>query len=381
MDWLMNLPGAGLLGYVVPFLVVLTIVVFFHELGHFLVARWNGVKVDAFSVGFGPELWGFNDSRGTRWKLSAIPLGGYVKFYGDNSEASTPDFERARHMNEAERAASFVHKSVWRRASIVAAGPIANFILAIVIFSLSFMMLGRTVTDPVINTVEPESPAQEAGFQPGDIVRAVDGQTIAYFSEIPPLVAMHAGEPMVFVVERDGAEVPITVTPRLEERPDGFGNRHRIGFVGLGNQSGNANLRVIRYGPVAAVGEAVNQTWQIVTRTLEYLGGVVTGRHSADQLGGPIRIAKVSGDVATLGVVALINLAGVLSVSIGLLNLFPIPLLDGGHLVFYAIEAIRGRPLSERAQEYGFRAGLALVLMLMLFATFNDVTQIFLRSG
>lgn len=381
MTFLESIPGYALLGYLVPFLVVLTIVVFFHELGHFLVARWNGVKVDAFSIGFGPELWGFNDRAGTRWKLSAIPLGGYVKFHGDADAASSPDFDAAGRMSEEEKAVSFLHKRVGQRAAIVAAGPIANFILAIVIFSLSFMILGRGVTDPLVASVQEGSPAAQAGFLPGDVVRSIDGSPVRSFMDIPRIVAPNHGRELEFVVERGGAPVSIRVTPRLQERTDRFGNKQEMGYVGLVNDPTAANFRIEKLGPVEAVGAAVSETWFIISRTIGYLGGIITGRESADQLGGPIRIAKVSGDVATIGIGALINLAAVLSVSIGLLNLFPIPMLDGGHLVFYAVEAIRGRPLGERAQEMGFRVGLAIVLMLMVFATWNDLTQLVFNAG
>ena len=376
MEYLTHLLGHGVFYYVVPFLIVLTIVVFFHELGHFLVARWNGVKVEAFSIGFGPELWGFNDRKGTRWRLSAIPLGGYVKFFGDVNEASAPDMEMAESMSEEEKAVSFIHKPVAQRAAVVAAGPIANFILAIVIFAGSFMLLGRVVTDPVLTSIQAGSAAEEAGFQAGDLVRSIDGTPIESFTDIPRLIASNPDRQLVFVIERQGAEMSIPITPRLEERTDRFGNKHKIGFVGMVNNPKESNLRIVRSGPVEAVVEASKETWFIVSQTFGYLRDIVTGRQSADQLGGPIRIAKVSGDVATLGPAALINLAAWLSVSIGLLNLFPIPLLDGGHLVFYAIEAIRGRPLSERSQEIGFRIGFTIVLMLMVFATWNDVTQL-----
>ncbi|MFZ1814466.1 MAG: RIP metalloprotease RseP [Rhizobiaceae bacterium] len=380
MEFLSQIPGYGLLSYVIPFLIVLTIVVFFHELGHFLVARWNGVKVDAFSVGFGRELFGFNDARGTRWKLSMIPLGGYVKFHGDANAASAPDVDVINAMDAEERAVSFAHKRVGQRAAIVAAGPIANFILAIVIFTLSFMLLGRAVSDPLITSVQEGSVAEQAGFQSGDIVREIDGLPIKSFTDIPRLVAPNPGRELVFVVERNGELVTIPVTPALKEVKDRFGNKQEIGQVGMYNDGKVANARIVKSGPIEAVGQAFGETWFIIARTFGYLRDIITGYQSADQLGGPLRIAKVSGDVATLGVGALINLAALLSVSIGLLNLFPIPLLDGGHLVYYAIEALRGRPLSENAQEIGFRIGLAIVMMLMVFATWNDVTQL-LFSG
>ncbi len=371
-------PSISFFGYILPFLIVLTIVVFFHELGHFLVARWNKVKVEAFSVGFGPELIGFNDKHGTRWKLSAIPLGGYVKFFGDADAASTPDFEQASKMTAEEREGSFLHKSVSQRAAVVAAGPIANFILAIVIFSLSFMFLGRFVSEPVVSSVVEDSAAQAAGFQAGDVVISIDGSPIKTFSDIPRIVAPNPEREMVVLVRRDGQELEIPVVPRRQEVTDRFGNQNDVGVIGIRNDVNQASGRVVKSGPVEAVGQAVGETWFIISSTMHYLKDIVIGHQSADQLGGPIRIAKVSGEVATLGWGALINLAAVLSVSIGLLNLFPIPMLDGGHLVFYAVEAVRGKPLGERAQEIGFRIGLSLVLMLMVFATWNDISSIFL---
>lgn len=371
-------PSISFFGYIIPFLIVLTIVVFFHELGHFLVARWNKVKVEAFSVGFGPELFGFNDKHGTRWKLSAIPLGGYVKFFGDADAASTPDFERADAMTDEERKGSFLHKSVGQRAAVVAAGPIANFILAIVIFSLSFMFLGRYVSEPVVSSVVEDSAAEAAGFMQGDVVLSISGNPIEAFSDIPRIVAPNPDRELMVIVRRAGEEIEIPVVPRRQTITDRFGNENEVGVIGIRNNVNEASGRIVKSGPVEAVGDAVGETWFIISSTMHYLKDIVIGHQSADQLGGPIRIAKVSGEVSTLGWGALINLAAVLSVSIGLLNLFPIPMLDGGHLVFYAIEAVRGRPLGEKAQDIGFRIGLSLVLMLMVFATWNDISKIFL---
>ncbi|MCC6949100.1 MAG: RIP metalloprotease RseP [Bradyrhizobiaceae bacterium] len=368
--------GGTFLSYAIPFLFVLTVVVFFHELGHFWVARRCGVKVDAFSVGFGPELAGFNDRHGTRWKLSAIPLGGYVRFHGDDSAASTPDIEALSKMDEAEKRVSFFHQPVSKRAAVVVAGPVANFILAIVIFSLVFMIFGRQVTTARVDQIQPGSAAAEAGFQPGDLVLSIDGNKIENFGDMQRIVSASPGTTLKVIVDRGGREVPLTATPKLQEHKDNFGNVHRIGMLGLSRSTTAADIVTERYGPIESVKLGVAETWFIVERTISYIAGIVTGRESADQLGGPIRIAQISGQVATVSFAALLHLTAVLSVSIGLLNLFPVPLLDGGHLVFYAIEAIRGRPLSERAQEYGFRVGLALVLMLMLFATWNDILQL-----
>lgn len=368
--------GGWLFGYIVPFLFVLTIVVFFHELGHFLVARWCRVRVLVFSIGFGPELLGFNDRHGTRWKLAAIPLGGYVKFFGDENAASVPNQAAVASMSEAERQDSFFYKSVGQRAAIVAAGPIANFLLAIAIFAAVFMLYGKQITSARVDSVQPASAAADAGFQPGDLIVSIDGRSIESFSDMQRIVSSRAGQKLEFVIERGGVRQTVQATPALKEVKDNFGNVHRIGVLGISRSMAPGDIKVHRVGPLAALRMGVEETWFVVERTMSYLAGVVAGRESADQLGGPIRIAQVSGQVATAGMVALIHLAAVLSVSIGLLNLFPIPLLDGGHLLFYAIEAVRGRPLSERAQEIGFRVGLAIVLMLMIFATFNDILHL-----
>ena len=368
--------GGGLAGYIVPFLFVLTIVVFFHELGHFLVARWCGIKVLTFSIGFGPEILGFNDRYGTRWKISAVPLGGYVKFFGDENAASVPDTEAAAGMSEEEKNVSFVHQKVGPRAAVVAAGPIANFILAIVIFAVIFMTVGKQSTSARVDTIAPNSAAATAGFQAGDLVVAINGEKIASFSDMQRVVSISAGTPLNIDVDRGGARVSLKAVPELKEIKDNFGNVHRLGVLGISRSMAPGDVRTQKLGPLQAVVAGAQETWFVVDRTLSYLGGVFSGREAADQLGGPIRIAQVSGQVATAGFTALIHLTAVLSVSIGMLNLFPIPLLDGGHLLFYAIEAARGRPLSERAQEVGFRIGLAIVVMLMIFATFNDILHL-----
>ncbi|MGE3150074.1 MAG: RIP metalloprotease [Pseudorhodoplanes sp.] len=368
----------GTLGvWVVPFLFGLTIVVFFHELGHFLVARWCGVRVLVFSIGFGPELFGFNDRYGTRWKVSAVPLGGYVKFFGDDSAASTPDQSALQSMNETERRLSFFHQPVSRRAAIVAAGPLANFILAIVIFAGVLMTLGRPVMTPRVDAVQPGSAAAEAGLQPGDLVLAIDGRRVADFVDMQRIVSGSAGRTLTITVNRGGAPVDLKATPR--QGKGGFCNG---GLLGISRSNAGETLSNQTVGPIAALGMGVDETHLIIDRTLCYIGNVFIGRESADQLGGPGRIAQVLGEgwkgtfdhagfFAALG--DLLQKTAFLSVSIGLLNLFPIPLLDGGHLLFYLIEAVRGRPLSERAQEMGFRFGLVVVVMLMIFATFNDI--------
>ena len=329
-----NTLSHGLIGYVVPFLFVLTIVVFFHELGHFLVGRWAGVRVLTFSLGFGPELFGFTDRHGTRWKVSAVPLGGYVKFFGDDTEASTPSTEILSHMSAEEQAHSFHHQKVGPRAAIVAAGPIANFLLAIVIFTCLFTFFGKPSALARVDKVEPNSAAATAGFQVGDIVTAIGGSKIESFSDMQLIVSTRAGEHLSFTVKRGDATVQLEATPELRSIKDQFGNVHRQGILGITHETAAGEIVTEKVDPATALWLGVKQTWFFIDRTLAYVGGIFTGREAADQVGGPLRIAQISGQVATIGLAALINLAAVLSISIGLLNLFPVPLLDGGHLLF-----------------------------------------------
>ncbi|NJL07255.1 MAG: RIP metalloprotease RseP [Methylacidiphilales bacterium] len=368
--------GSGILSYIVPFLFVLTIVVFFHEFGHFWVARRCGVKVEAFSIGFGPEIAGFNDRHGTRWRLGLVPLGGYVRFFGDENAASVPDGEAVRAMTTAERRVSFYHKPVWQRALVVAAGPFANFLLAIVIFTGIYTIHGKQITAARVDVVEPGSPAEIAGFKTGDVVASINGTAIRSFSDMQRIVGINAGSPIEVDVDRGGVRLRLIATPQTREIKDNFGNTLRTGILGLSRSITPEDYTLERHDPVTSLWMAMKETWFITERTLAYVGGLIAGRESADQLGGPIRIAQLSGQVAGFGLVALINLAAVLSISIGLLNLFPVPMLDGGHLVFYGVEAARGRPISDRAQEMFFRVGLALVLMLLAFATWNDIVHL-----
>jgi regulator of sigma E protease len=370
-DWLVGLGGAALM--IPAFLFVLTVVVFFHELGHFLVARWAGVGVQIFSVGFGPEIAGFTDRHGTRWRLSIIPLGGYVRFLGDDNEASRTSQAAVTAMPSDERSRTFAGKSVGRRAAIVAAGPIANFLLAIAIFTAIFSLYGREVVTPRVDAVVEGSAAAEAGFQAGDIVRSINGTTVADFSDLQRIVSLSAGGPLAIVVDRGGQAVTLTATPARQVDTDRFGNEYRRWVLGIQRTTAGEDITVEHYSLPQALWRATEETRFVITGTLSYLANVVVGREAPDQLGGPIKVAEVSGQVATLGFVPLIGFAALMSISIGLMNLFPIPLLDGGHLLFYAFEAVRGRPLSERTQEIGFRLGLAAVLALMIFAAGNDL--------
>ena len=367
----------SILIYPLAFLFVLTIVVFVHEWGHFIVGRLCGVGVKAFSIGFGRELFGWNDRHGTRWKVSAIPLGGYVKFVGDMNAASVPDEAALAQMSPAERRVSFQFQPLIQRAAIVAAGPIANFILAIVVFSAITFLAGRHILIPRVESVQTGSAAEVAGFQPGDLVLSIEGRAIASFSDMQRIIATSAGDTLAFTIDRRGNRVSLEAVPTAREVDMPGIGKQRIGVLGLQGSRDPADSKLVHYGLVDSISSGVTDTWNVIDRTFNYLGRMITGRESPKQLSGPIGILKVSGDVATMGGIApLVSLMAILSVSIGLLNLFPIPLLDGGHLLFYAFEAIRGRPLSERAQEIGFRIGLALVLMLMLFATWNDIVNL-----
>lgn len=352
---------------IIPFLAVITVVVFFHELGHFLVARWNGVRVDTFSIGFGGEVFGWHDKHGTRWRISWIPLGGYVKFFGD-AGATSAEGEGLDEMNAEERAVSFHHKRLSQRAAVVVAGPVANFLLAIVIFAVMFATFGRPISEPLVVDVMPQGAAQAAGIEAGDVVTALDGKRIKRFQELQAYVQPRPGQPIMVEVRRGERLLQLDITPTPTER-EVFGSTQTIGVIGIRGPAGQLE----RQGPLASIWLGVASTYGVVETTLVYLGDVVTGNASADQLSGPIGIAVVTSEVARVSVVGLINLAAVISVALGLFNLFPIPLLDGGHLLFYCAEALRGKPLSDRAQEFGMRLGMLVVIAIFVFATFNDL--------
>ncbi len=363
----------GSLTVLLSFLFVLTVVVFIHELGHFMVARWCGVDVKTFSIGFGKEIFGFDDRYGTRWRVAWIPLGGYVKFMDDENAASVPSREAIDNMTADQRAGSFHAKPLWQRAAVVAAGPIANFLLAITIFALMFSIVGIRTTEARVDEVMPGMPAAVAGFKTGDVITDIEGRKIDSFNDVLRVIGTSPDRDLNVGIDRDGKKMTLVVRPKLQEHTDNFGNKHQRGVIGIKRMTTPQSVELRRAGPIEAVALGVKETQFIITSTLSYLYDVVTGRQKADQLGGPIRIAEVSGQVAKVGFEALLQLIAVISVSVGLINLFPIPLLDGGHLLYYAAEAVMRRPLSERVQEIGFRIGLAVVLMLMVFATLNDL--------
>jgi len=362
-------------GYIAPFVFVLSLVVFFHELGHFLVGRWCGVKIDVFSLGFGPELFGFFDRQGTRWRVAALPLGGYVKFHGDANGASMTDENAAAAMPPSERAVCFFAQKVWKRAAIVAAGPIANFILAIVIFTGIFYVNGRDILLPIVDGVSAGSAAEAAGFQPGDLIVAIDHSKIDSFEEMQRIVQTASDTALTFDVERQGKMVELVATPRRRDVVTPFGTT-RVGVLGVEARGRRENVHTQRFGLLESFKRANAETWYVVSRTGSYLGGLLAGKESTDQLSGPIRIAEVSGEMAKIGLAALLNLAAILSISVGILNLLPIPLLDGGHLFYYAVEAAQGKAMNERAQQFGFKLGLTLVAGLMIFATYNDILRL-----
>ena len=446
------------------FLFALTIVVFVHEMGHFLVARWCGVTVTTFSIGFGKEIGAFVDKHGTRWRFAWIPLGGYVKFLDDENAASVPDRAAIEQMDDVQRQGAFQLKPVWQRAAVVAAGPLANFLFAILIFGAFFWWTGQNLVAPRADYIQPGSPAAEAGFKAGDLVQSIGGRAIDDFKQIDQTVWTSPGRRLDFVVDRDGKQISLQVVPELIERNDYIAGKHRRPTIGIryavepivaglttggpaavagfepgdrvismngkpindfnqlqeivGQSDGQKlDITVLRdgreipltvtpkmttpgekasdptprpligvlstgrpvhwthvnVGPIEAVGLGAEQTWTIITGTLSYVGDIFTNRQSAEQIGGVIRIADAAGKFASIGFAYLVQFTAFISVSIGLINLFPIPILDGGHLVFYAIEAVTGRPVKEEIQEFSFRVGLALILMLMMLGFYNDL--------
>ena len=358
---------------IIPFLFVLTVVVFVHEMGHYLVGRWCGIGVREFSVGFGPELLGFNDRKGTRWKLSAIPLGGYVKFVGDMAVTSDPTSQESASLTEAERKTAFHVQPIWKRAATVFAGPLFNFLLTIAVFAVMFSIYGRAVIEPTVAETRPGSPAEAAGFLPGDRFVSVDGTRVSTFSDVQRLVSGRAGDSIVFIMARGDDEVTLTAVPESIEQTDALGNTMRVGAIGVVNTPEYAERRHVSYNPVEATGQAIVETGHIIVRTGQFLKRFAMGREDRCQLGGPVRIADMAGKAAAMGFEWLVQLVAMLSVGIGILNLLPIPPLDGGHLMFYGAEAVMRRPVTERVMELVYRVGMLAVLSFMLFVFWNDL--------
>jgi len=389
--------GQALL-YIVPFLLVLTFIVTIHELGHFLVARAFGVKIDRFSVGFGKTIVSRVDRRGTEWRLAWLPLGGYVKFSGDLDPSSVPDEAGLAELRQrviAEKGAGaerdyFHFKPIWQRALIVAAGPAANFVLAMVLFTLLFTAIGEQVLAPRVAVVEANTPAATAGFQPNDLIKAIDGRPVADTSDVTRTVMMSAGDPLRFTVDRGGQEVTLVATPQRRLEDDQIAGRVRIARIGLAMDRRIEDFSFRRLNPVEAFGKGIETIGSTVSMTGTYIGRIFMGKESGDLLNGPIGIAKAAGGVTQQAVAAnpdpgwmaanlaltFLSFAALVSIGIGIVNLLPIPVLDGGHLLFYGYEAVARRPVPARVQEVGYRVGLALLAGLMLFATWNDLQKL-----
>ena len=366
----------GLFLTIIAFLAVIGPLVFVHELGHYLVGRWFGVKAEAFSIGFGREIFGVTDKRGTRWKFGWLPLGGYVRFAGDMNPASQPDPQWMM-LPPEERNRTFQAKPVWQRALIVAAGPITNFLLAIVILAAFAMTLGVNRTPPVVASIQPDSAAAAAGFRQGDRVLSVNGRGIDDFQDLARMGVTRPDERLSIDFERDGARQTVTVTPGVQIQVDRFGNEYRYGRLGIGSPA----PVIERVGLLEAPGVAVDQTIGIVRTIVDALGQIITGRRSPKELGGPLRIAQASGEMVAIGLPAFAWFVALISINLGFINLLPVPMLDGGHLLFYALEAVRRKPVGAQVQEWAFRSGLLLLLGLMLFVTFNDLSAFGLWRG
>ena len=366
-----------MLSYIIPFLILILVVVFIHEYGHYYFARKYGVGVTDFSIGFGKELFGWNDKQGTRWKICAIPLGGYVKFFGDRNVYSQADQEEIlEKYNEEEREKLFILKPLYQRVLIVFGGPLANFLLALVIFFCIYTFVGKDFTPAVISEVQKDSPAMMGGLKNEDVILEIDGNEVKSIMEVSKYITMSTGDFIDFKVKRSYDELILKVKPNVVEGDDGLGNKINKRMVGIKLSAYNDKINHVKLGPAQALYHAASEVYFVSVSSLKYIGGMILGKADTSQLGGPIRIAKISGQVATFGVLAFISMMAYISISLGLINLFPIPMLDGGHLMFYAFEKVLGRPLSQKTQEGFFRIGLFLLLSLMFFTTFNDLKDL-----
>ena len=366
-----------MLSFIIPFMVLILVVVFIHEYGHYYFARRYGVGVTDFSIGFGKELFGWNDKSGTRWKICWIPLGGYVKFFGDRNVFSQADQEELlKKYNKEDQGKLFVTKPLYQRALIVAGGPVANFILAIFIFLFIYMFVGKDFTPAIIDEVQKDSPAEIAGMKKNDIIVEIDNIKVESILDVSKLIAMSTSEFIDFKVSRYEKEILLKVKPNLVESEDNLGNKINKRMIGIMLSPYNNEIKHVKLGPVKALVHSLNEVYFVTTSSLKYIGSMLIGAGDSSQLGGPIRIAKISGQVAEFGIIPFISMMAYISISLGLINLFPIPLLDGGHLMFYAFEKILGRPLSQKTQEGFFRIGMFLLLSLMFFATFNDLKDL-----
>ncbi|MDA9134054.1 RIP metalloprotease RseP [Candidatus Pelagibacter ubique] len=366
-----------MLSYILPFIALIVVVVFIHEYGHYYFAKRYGVGVTDFSIGFGKEMFGWNDKSGTRWKVCVIPLGGYVKFFGDRNVYSQADNDKIiKEYSKEDQDKLFVLKPLYQRALIVFGGPLANFLLAILIFFLVYTFAGKDFTPAVINEVQKDSPAMIAGLKDNDIVVSIDGNEVTSIMEVSKYIMMSTDEFINFTVNRYDQDLTFRVKPNIVEGEDNLGNKISKRMVGIKLGAYNNEVNHVKLGPTKALFYAVNEVYYVSTSSLKYIGSMLTGNADTSQLGGPIRIAKISGQVAEFGILPFISLMAYISISLGLINLFPIPMLDGGHLMFYGIEKVLGRPLSQKTQEGFFRIGMFLLLSLMFFTTFNDLKDV-----
>ena len=366
-----------MLNYIIPFVVLILVVVFIHEYGHYYFAKKYGVGVTDFSIGFGKELFGWNDKSGTRWKICWIPLGGYVKFFGDRNVFSQADQEKIVNKYSLEdQKKLFVLKPLYQRAIIVAAGPFANFLLAVAIFLSIYMFVGKDFTPAMINEVQNESPAQVAGLKKNDVILEIDGNKVKSILDVSKLIIMSTSEFIDFKVSRFENELILKVKPNVVDAEDNIGNKVKKRMVGIKLSPFNNEINHVKLGPAKALYYSLSEVYFVSISSLKYLGSIITGSGDSSQLGGPIRIAKITGQVAEFGFIPFLSMMAYISISLGLINLFPIPLLDGGHLMFYGFEKILGRPLSQKTQEGFFRIGMFLLLFLMFFATFNDLKDL-----
>ena len=366
-----------MLSYILPFIALIVVVVFIHEYGHYYFAKRFGVGVTDFSIGFGKEMFGWNDKSGTRWKVCVIPLGGYVKFFGDRNVYSQADNDKIiKEYSKEDQDKLFVLKPLYQRALIVFGGPLANFLLAILIFFSVYTFVGKDFTPAVINEVQKDSPAMVAGLKDNDIVVSIDGNEVTSIMDVSKYIMMSTDEIINFTVNRYDQDLTFKVKPNIVEGEDNLGNKINKRMVGIKLGAYNNEVNHVKLGPTKALFYAVNEVYYVSTSSLKYIGSMLTGNGDSSQLGGPIRIAKISGQVAEFGILPFISLMAYISISLGLINLFPIPMLDGGHLMFYGIEKVLGRPLSQKTQEGFFRIGMFLLLSLMFFTTFNDLKDV-----
>ncbi|MDR3450991.1 MAG: RIP metalloprotease RseP [Alphaproteobacteria bacterium] len=358
--------------FALPFILVITVVVFVHEFGHYWVARRCGIRIVTFSLNFGKALFGWTDKNGTKWQVGWLPLGGYVKMFGDADPSSASPDETVKTMTEEEKKVSFFHQSVNKRVAVVAAGPAANYIFAIIVMAVLFMFQGQPYSPPLVGALQENGVAARAGLLPGDKVISIDGETVSRFEDIKRIITLSTGSPVPFVIERNGAQQTFTIAPEMTEQTDHFGGKHKLGKIGIVSD----RIDYIKRTPVVAVEQPAIETWNLSADTLKAIGQMVMGTRGSEEIGGPLRIAEMSGHIAQDGPWALVWFMAIISVNLGLVNLFPVPLLDGGHLLFYICEKLRGKPLHERVQEFGMRIGMALVVSLMLFATWNDLVHL-----